>query len=295
MYQSIPSFSFGLKCQECGMPLAGLSNDLLIRYLVGVINSCAKCEKELDVFNVLIACIEENFFFDDVFALVGAKKTLGTFTLKKDTPLTLIFEECGVPKGARILSMNYSPQGDLFPLEFHGNSPRRLTPKDTVTVFPVSFGPDAPESVPLNVMLTWLEEGSLEDASITSLVNAFEEYANGDYTASVVPANTSIEFDVMQAVEFLLESVTSKGNVKEFFNSGVGYVPVLKVVVPLLAKAKGFPLMPAELLASLVRLASLRNQIAHTGKTKATLTKKDIVTCLAGVVLGKWYANALRA
>lgn len=295
MHQLIPNYAKGLKCLKCSNIIINLQAGQLIRYLMSELEPCPHCNTHLNLFNIISNCIEENFFFTDVFEFVNANTSIIQFTLKPASVITITFEEYGIPKGSRILQINYTPEmGGLYPLEWHGNTPFRLAPRDFVTLYPAQFCDSTPSDTKVNMMITWIESGSLEDASLRSLVDAFQEYSLQDFDTCIVPANTAIEFDTMQYIENALEAVSSKNNIKEFFKGGVSYVPSLKIVIPLIAKTKNFPTMPEQLLTSLVTLASLRNQIAHTGKTKAPLSKEQVAKCLSGVILGKWYIRELR-
>ncbi len=289
------NFSPCLSCPSCNASVLHLEQENFKNYLLGIMPSCSQCKKELNFFELVNICIDKNFFYNDVYAFIGAEKTIFKMTLDVKPSTTLRFEDYGIPVGSRILHINYTPQGgSLFPLEFHGNSPYRGVPKQEVTLFPARFK-DAPvSSTTLNVMITWINGESLESASLKSLVDSLEEYSGDDLIASIVPANTSIEFDVMRYTEDVLLDVSSKNNVKEFFKSGISYAPTLKVLIPLIAKIKSFPSMPEEILSSLVQLATLRNQIAHTGKTKALLTKKQVAKLLTAVILAKMYIEELR-
>lgn len=292
----IHNFSRSLRCASCKIPLISFSDSQLTNYIENTANQCLACNNQIDILDTIALSIEENFFFNDVYAFVGAKMCIGEFHLIKNTPLTLNFEDFDVPKGARILSINYTPQGSLFPLELQGNSPSRKMPKDGITLFPAAImGEEGEDRVKCTIMLTWIEEGSLEEDSLLSLVDAFEEYCNDELEACIVPANTSIEFDVMQFLKSSLEENFSKTTVKDFLSCGISYVPSLKIMIPLIAKTKRSSAMPGNLLTGLTLLASWRNQIAHSGKTKQPLTKKEVATSLACVIIGKWYIRSLRS
>lgn len=294
MLQQLHNISLGLKCPSCNIPLGELDRKKFLSYLNKINPSCEQCKNEYNFFSVISRCINENFFMNDVFYFVGAKKSFFETTLSPTKPTTLKFSDFDIPKGSRVLHINYTPQNQgLFPLEFHGNSPYRGAPRDSVVLYPAKFEENA-KTTKLNIMITWIDDKSLEDASLKSLVDALEEYSRDEYTTSIVPANTSIEFDVIRYAEEALENISSKKNVKEFFKSGIGYVPTLKILIPLISQTKNFPPMPQNMLDSLVQLASFRNQIAHTGKTKTPLTKEIVASNLAAVVLGKLYIHELR-
>lgn len=295
MHKHIPNFVKGLKCLGCSTPIINLTTEQFFLYLTDQPNPCPACRKNLNLFDAISNCIEENFFFTDVFTFVNANTSIMSVILKPGAMTTINFEEYGIPKDSRILQINYTPEmGGLFPVEWHGNIPSRLAPKNSVTLYPANFGDETASDTKVNMLITWIESGSLEDASLKSLVDAFQEYSIGDYETCIVPANIAIEFDTMQYIETALETISSKNNIKEFFKGGVSYVPSLKIIVPLLAKSKNFPAMPESLLAPLLTLATLRNQIAHSGRTKAPLSKKQVSKCLTGVILGKWYIRKLR-
>lgn len=297
MHIHIPNFAKGLKCPNCTFPMIQINTTQLIHYLTDQPEPCPACNKNFNLYEILSKCIEENFFLNDIFTFVDAKTTIITTTLKPapNSTTTINFAEHGIPNGSRILQINYtSGLGGLFPVEWHGNTPSRLTPKNSVTLYAAHIGDGAASDTQLNIMITWIESGSLEDASIKSLADAFQEYSIEDFGACIVPANTAIEFDAMQYIETALEEVSTKNNIKEFFRGGVSYVPSLKIIIPLLAKTKNFPMMPEQLLTPLLKLATLRNQIAHTGKTKEFLSKEQVAKCLTSVILGKWYLRELR-
>lgn len=295
MQQQIPNIALGLKCPKCNCPLVELNKHVFISYLNNEMPACVQCQAGYDVFEVISGCIDENFFYNDVYAFVGAEKAVFNITLDVKPSTTLRFEDYGIPAGSRILHINYTPQNQgLFPLEFHGNSPYRGAPKDQVILYPAKFKADEVSPTVLSIMVTWINQDSLENVSLKSLVDAFEEYSSGELITAIVPANTAIEFDVMRYAEEALLTISTKNNVKEFFKSGVSYVPTLKILIPLIAKTKNFPAMPPGMLESLVQLASLRNQIAHTGKTKVPLVKEQVVKCLTAVILGKMYIEELR-
>ena len=284
MLKEIPNFAVGLKCPKCNCPVGGLHKEQFLQYLNNKRLGCIQCGNRFDLFQAIVDCIYENFFFNDAFAFVGAKKTVFNINLSSTPSTTLKFEDHGIPKGSRILHINYTPQGQgAFPLEFHGNSPYRGAPRDSVVLYPAKFGDESGAPTEICVMITWIDGGSLEDVSIKSLVDSIEEYSRDELVTSIVPANTSIEFDVMRYAEEALISVSSKTSTAEFFNSGVSYVPTLKVLLPLIARIKNFPSIPEDVFRALVQLATFRNQIAHTGKTKAPITKKQVATSLAKV------------
>ncbi|WP_326033509.1 hypothetical protein [Vibrio cholerae] len=295
MQQNIQNIALGLKCPKCNFPLGGLNKQIFLNYFNSNKTACSHCHELYDVFEVIEGCIDENFFYNDVYSFVGAEKAIFNIILDVKPPTALKFVDYGIPVGSRILHVNYTPQGQgLFPLEFHGNSPYRGAPKDQVILYPAKFASDEASPTKLSVMVTWINAQSLENVSLKSLVDAFEEYSNNELVTSIVPANTAIEFDVMRYAKDELQSVSSKTSVNDFFKSGISYIPILKVLIPLVAKMKNFPMMPEKLIASLVELASLRNQIAHTGTTKAPLNKSQVVKCLTAVILGKMYIEELR-
>ena len=248
------------------------------------------------MFDVLSKCIEENFFFNDVFSFIGAEITLIPFSLEPDKPIILKFSEHGVPSDARILHINYTPSdGGLFPIEMHGNTPYRGIPQGQVQLYPSSFSNREKSTTKVNVMLTWIDGQSSRDISLKVLIDALEDYAHDDLESCIVPANTAIEFEVMRYIEQELEKVCSKGDITSLFSSGATYIPSLKVLLPLIATLKGLPLLPDEVISNLKALASHRNQIAHTGKTKSALNKKQIAKSLTSVMIARHYIKFIQS
>ena len=292
---SIPNIPLGFKCTKCGCPLHSFGYFELLNYFGGKNLQCTQCKSQSKLFDVLSDCIEENFFFNDVFSFIGAQKTLFNFSLEPDNPITLKFSNYGVPSDARILHINYTPSdGGLFPIEMHGNSPYRGMPKGEVTLYPSSFPHREKNTTNINVMLTWVHGHSSSDISLKVLIDALEEYAHNDLESCIVPANTAIEFEVMRYIEQELEKICSKSDIKSLFSSGTTYIPSLKVLLPLIATLKKVPILPNEVMSGLKALASLRNQIAHTGKTKSPLNKKQIAKSLASVIIARHYIKFIQ-
>lgn len=283
----IPHISKSTKCTKCSFSIQ-ITDSQINEYFYSNKIACPHCGGKSSLWEVVCTAIEENFFFNDVFTFIGAKCSIFTVSLVKDVITTVRFEDYGIPKGARILHVNYTPQGDLFPIEMHGNSPYRGMPRDTVSLYPASIFEGKSLENDVSVMVTWIELDQLVESSFGSLVQALEEYSQGNYQAVIVPANTAIEFQLTEYTENVVVSATSKTSTKEFFDIS-SYVPTLKTLIPLIASLKGFPKLPREIQENLLLLASWRNQIAHTGKTKSEISQKSIAKCLSAVVLGAKY------
>ncbi|MGU5794637.1 hypothetical protein ACV1DW_17575 [Aeromonas hydrophila] len=286
-------FSKRAWCTNCDCPIHVL-DEHVVKYFRNEELKCYKCDSTLNLWKVISNIFDVNFFHSDVFSFVGSNTSTFTVKLVKDTISTVTFSDYGIPKGSRILHINYTASGVLHPLERHGNSPFRGMPSDSISLSPIQFLEDDGETDnEVYIRVTWVESGTANENSLETLVNAFEEYSHGRLPLAIVPANTAIEFSVLQYAESVISSFSSNSSARELFKT-LSYVPTLKNIIPLICALKSKEAMPNEVMNKLVFLASLRNQIAHTGKTKNKISKKEISECLAAVILGIRYIRYLQ-
>ena len=229
------------------------------------------------------------------FSPIGAQTLLITERLYPDTHLKITFAEYGIPEDAKILSINYTPDGGgLIPLEWHGNVPQRHFIPPTITLYPVRFGKDGPHGeTEINVAITWVFH-SKDDAVWGSLVDAFQAYVAKKFPDAVVPANTAMELTIRRLLTEVLSGVASNERISRFLEDAATYSHQLNVLVPTLARSANAPVLPDEIRGALNSLNKFRNEIAHNGEFRRTVDEDQQAEVLASVVFGLGYIQLVK-
>jgi len=225
------------------------------------------------------------------YSAVGAKNQLIRFELKAGQHKQMRFADEGIPEDARILDINYTPQGDsVFPVEMHGNRPHRHIPH-LIDLYGIPIGvdlPDLPDPVSVMASVIWLCHAK-DDESRRSLIDAFHFYGFGKYQETIVPANVAVESRITVLLDSVLRVVASGERVKDFLSKGATYSHQLNVILPLLAKLTNLPGLDENIRGQLNRLRDARNDIAHRGKPDKILDKASAAEMLCAALFGFEY------
>lgn len=283
-----------IRCPSCGAPI-GFSSEKLASHFEGRRLKCVKCGSEHDWWAVACREIADNFMFNQAFTLVGAESSIFTLVLLPNQQLTFKLSDHGMPKDAKVLYINYTPSGGgLFPLEFHGNVPRRKHPSDEITIFPVPFGNKGePQATEVSVLVSWISS-SRDDESYQNLIDAFEAYSGEKYAAMVVPANVAVESALSRLLTPFLQLYVPKKRAEEFLDTAATYSHQLNVLVPVLTSLLKCPPLPDHLRGTLNRLRSLRNQLAHQGVLEQPLASTEAAELLCSALFGLHYVRMLQ-
>jgi hypothetical protein len=268
----------------------------IIEHLRGGANTCGSCHISLNWWDITRSAITENFMGNEALGFVGAMSTYFSLELNPNERTIYKFSEHGIPTNARVLYINYTPQGGtLFPLEFHGNVPTRRFLRDEVVLFPVAFAKgETPTRTPVSVLITWIPHGESDDAW-QNLSDAFDAYIADKYNAVIVPANVAVESSLLSLMTTYLDAAASRKRVDEFLTSAATYGHQLNVLLPVFAQLKNYPPLPAQIVGLLNRLRGLRNDLAHGGATEKPLAKSEVADLLAAAVFGFHYLRHLHA
>ena len=281
--------SSSVPCPKCGKHFA-ISDEYIVRYFDGKTVKCPECGADLDWWSTARAVIEQNFMYSQAFAFIG-KTTLFRLLLKPGERKTFKFSENGVPAGSRVLYVNYTPAGFLFPAELHGNVATRRFYTDEVTVYPVPALDEPARDTEVNVMVCWVPSSAADEAW-QSLVDAFEAYAADRLKAMVVPANVAVESEMSRVVAAYMERFASEKRIGNLLRVAT-YWHQLHALVPMIASVNGIPKMPEAVRKALDDLIQLRNQLGHKGALNAALDKPTAATLLCGALFGLHYVRYL--
>lgn len=278
-----------IPCEKCGV-LQIVDNSLFERYFKKDPISCAGCKLNIDWWATVQNAIRKNFMQFEAFSTLGANSKLIKIILKPNQRTSIKLSEHGISNDARILYINYTPQGGrLFPLEIHGNVPRRRILGDEIRLYPMPLGKtDEVGETEVGVMIVWVEH-SLEEESLVNITNAFDSYSTGYYQDAVVPANVSVESSLAKLMTAFISKFVGKERVENFLTDAATYNSQLNVVLPLIVNLKDLTSMPDNIRGLLNKLRGLRNQIAHLGKTKEELSQNDLADLLSAALFGLRY------
>lgn len=257
---------------------------------------CCSCGEPINLWDATVQTIRDNFMLTHAFAYVGAQNTLFQFTLSPEKTARIDFGDFGVPNEARIVAVNFTPGGSLFPLQWHSNQlvENQLTwgvegPKNLVNLWPASHKGEKAETR-INCQVTWVDR-SLDDWSKSNLIDAFSSYAKNSYKDAIIPANVAVETMVSRVMNSYLSGFVSNRRVNDFLDSNATYSSQLNVLLPVLAKLNDCPEMPNNIRGLLNRLRGFRNDLAHDGGLKQVLLKDEIAELLAAATFGVAYSR----
>lgn len=279
-------------CPKCSETLIAHSAHI-VNYINQVAMKCCKCGENIDWWNVARQGIEDNFLGNGALSFVGAPTTLFCILLRQGQSTSYRFSDHGIPLGAKVLYVNYTPCGPLFPVEIHGNVSTVRFRADQVAVYPVPFGDLAPETVKVSVMVTWVPHGGVDECW-QNLFDAFDAFVAGDYASVVVPANVAVESSLLHLMTAYFDKFVGKRKLEDFLTSAATYSHQLNVLLPTFAVLNGLPRLPQHVVGVLNRLRSLRNKLAHRGVPDASVSHKEAAEILCGALFGFHYIRFLQ-
>jgi hypothetical protein len=265
-------------------------------YLTGALQMCSGCGQQIDWWKSARCVLEENFMGNLAYSLVGAQTTVFAIVLKPGGRTIYRFSEHGVPSGAKVLYVNYTPNGGsnaIFPLEVHGNSPTNRFRSDEVVLFPMPISNEGnPVETKVSVMVTWVPQADA-DEGWQSLFDAFEAFVAGKYASMIVPANVAVESSLLHLMTSYVDHFVGKKQTENFLSNAATYSHQLNVLLPMFAQLNGLPRLPTHIVGTLNRLRGIRNNLAHEGVTDAELDKKSASELLCGALFAFHYVRYL--
>lgn len=280
-----------VRCPSCGNPIQ-VEQKQIIDYFKGQLIACARCHSTLDWWSTSCREIEDNFMQNQAFVFIGAQTLLFQLELKNGLKTIYRFSDYGTPKDAKILYVNYTPDGGgLFPIEMHGNVSTKRFLGDEVVLYPAPLAAGKiPGDTKVNVMVSWVPR-TVNDESWQSLVDAFEAFAHEKYSSMVVPANVAVESALCRVLTTYLEKFVSKKRVEDFLENAATYGHQLNVLIPTIASLKSLPLLPNHVRGALNKLRSFRNDLAHAGVLEKPLDPRSAAEALCGALFGFYYVR----
>lgn len=254
---------------------------------------CFHCHQLVDWWQTALREVSENFMLNQAFGLVSAMSTFFSFLMKAGERTSYRLSDYKIPPDAKILFVNYTPNGPLFPTELHGNVPSAKISRQVVWLLPVPSDGAAVTEVKVNTLITWIPHSDLDD-SWKNLVNAFESYVEADYMSSLIPANVAVESSLAIMLSNYLPQYVGKDRTKTFLKDAATYGHQLNVVLPLIVGLLKLPPLPENIRGQLNSLRGFRNNIAHVGSTERPIERRQCAEMLCAALFGFQYIRFLQ-
>lgn len=285
-------------CPSCNTPLvAGPAQMLTYFSTFPAAPPCPTCSAPVDWWATIVAALEDNFFFVKALELVGARSTVLVETLKRDSPLEIDLDTAGIPTEARILAVNITPQGSLFPAEVRQHYFANDHIRHKLFLHPVQLGDQAaPEEVILSVMVTWFRApGQLEGEYLFDALHGFAVETRTDQLTHSAPRWDRLIIPANLALELVIGRLVSDALKKHSFRAqGFNYFFELDPLLPLVAELLGVQRLPVHIAKVVDELRAIRNNIIHEGAPKVPLTRADAARLLASALFAFHYAMWVR-
>lgn len=285
-----------VRCLNCGGPF-DVVDDYFERYFSGSTISCPNCAGELDWWEQVLYEIRENFIGNLAYSAIGARTyILKVYLREGKTTRVEFFKDLGIPDGAHLLHVNYSPRIGLFPTEMHGNVPIRHGIPPVVNLWPRPLGKLPDDGlVEVDVVVTWVTYSGNE-YTWQSLVDAFQAFGSARYREIIIPANVAVEFSLYSLLSAAYEPVAGSKNTEDLLDSGATYSNQLNALLPVLVKNGDLELLPDHIRGQLNRLRKMRNQMAHQGSLDdGPLEHNEAARLLCAALFGFRYLEFARS
>lgn len=274
-------------CDDCNTPLV-MDESVLDACFVEEPCKCDECGAEVE-WSTFHRIFQENWGFKFAANVVGAHRSIGKFKLSAHETTAIDLEgEFDVPETARILHINTTPQGNVFPAEQYGNDLRRHRYPRQLRLHGVPLGDQSEEEpVDVSLMVTWLPEDGVTNSKL-NLFDAVEAFEAGKFKEAFVPGNVAVETETTRLVTRLLQPCAPNRKLKRFVKDA-GYSHLLNVVLPGLLENRDVPLLNDNIRGQLNRLRKFRNDVAHGNELRDDIDRETVSKVVCAAVFGHRY------
>lgn len=288
-------------CPCCGAGL-NLDDDIFVSFLSKFSFVCGICNNSIDFWESVVKTVAtKDIFATPVFFLIGAHWTFFDVKIHPNELIKIEFFSYGVPKDAIILNFRYIgvTNGEYAPVtvqEIQGDGPIRHTIPSSVFLYGIPLGEGSHGETNVGVSVTWISHNK-DDVSRMNLIDAFQLYETGQYERAVIPANVAVEIKLTRLLTSFFERSTNKKGkeIRSFLQAQATYKYQLDILLPSLVALINGPSPSEKVQNALIELNMLRNQVAHNGRFKNTVTKDKMAECLCGALCGFHYIDLVES
>ena len=281
------------RCPNCNSNQLEFNISHIINFFHNVSGLCPECKKPINLFDTVSDQMSENFMNSRIYSFLGAKQVWFLVDLDEENGTDIDLIANGVPEESLLLHLNYTPQGNLWPMEMNSNEPLKIYQGLKRHVRCVRVGDSSTLKPQLNVVATFIEKDNSSFESLQQLIEASVFFGQGKYASSVIPANVAVELPLSQLMFKTFGPHVSDKKLEPFLNSVSTYSHQLNSLYPYVAAKEGFCLFDEKIVGHLNRLRKLRNEIAHKGTKDLKLEKKEVGQLLAAALFSNVYLNSL--
>lgn len=153
-----------------------------------------------------------------------------------------------------------------------------------VSFFPVPLGDAGEQDTRVDASITWVAVGE-ELEGWRSLIEASKAFRRDDYLNAVLQANISVDLTTASYAARTCETLGIPASRVERMN----HKDRLAVLVPLIARLRKIPELPAEVMDKLLFLNTLRNQSAHQANFRQQHDRKSIAQVMSAAIIWFYY------
>jgi hypothetical protein len=286
----------GFLCPECRLVLPAI-HPLFVWFFRGESVACPKCKKVLpSLWDLALDTVREDWTYQGVFQLSGAKQTYARAPLKADRVISIDLKRWRIPRNAEILKLTLNALGPsegpiTVPLRWEGN---QLDPRPHIlNVYGATYGRKPIAGSELMVAISWIAPGP-DEVSVHHLAEATKQFEARRYNGVVIPANIAVEAALARALTDWVGVFCTKGEIGEFFTRGATYAHQLKVLAPIAADTMRLSRLDPTIRGHLAQLRKYRNELGHAGTTTSPALGKDRAgQLLTAAIFGYHYARYL--
>ena len=261
--------------------------------------ACSKCQAQADLWSVVLGRALIQPPLPMCLVGLGATETHFMREIEADKYHEIHLKDVGIPVGATLLQVGYTPQGGkggtVFPIELHGNVPQRRIVGNVLRLLgrAALMGDGTVGSVcSVAIWAVWVHQE--KEDGWPYVVSGFEAFIDGHYDRVIVPAQSAVEISLMPVVRGLLERHASIDHVKGFMGDRLTFGNVINVILPFVCGQAGIPKLPEKVRTSLNKLRKLRNAVVHSGTGSDKITPQQAAEGLCAAVFGFEYVRYAR-
>lgn len=251
--------------------------------------NCPSCGKKFDLWDYAVRLLgkKAQLFRNQGAAFIGGREAYFTFQLPPNQTIEVDLLQYGVPEDSKLLYVVYTPMvGAGLPVEMRGNQPLQHRTTHKMLFFGKPF-PDtevrATDRHDVNMSVTYIPK-SPEQIPFEHLANAYEQFLIDDYEEMILPSAVALEYAVQRVTVEVLKGMQLSDTLNPSKRIST------EVIVPLICRLFGVPSLNEGIIELVVKLWSLRNQMAHKGVLDSPLDQGGAAQLLAAAM---FYLNYL--
>lgn len=299
---------------SCGNELAESGKDFILLEVSGSL--CKQCGGKVKAWEHVLKYLGHNPIaplMSTVLDFAGFKGVSGSFHIKPFSVKSMDFNKVGVPEGALILDVNYTPVQSsgkymVFPQEMHGNTPERKSTPYQINLYGCVTGlpevkfregvygcdtsiVNATELVEVHYMVKFVE-GSDYDLAVNYLNKATKAFHEGDIEQCILNSAIASEVSVSKAcTHFWKHHFNSEKRRK--LSKNETFMNKLQYHLKLASDKGELEILNGDIRTSLCNLANRRNEIMHLGHLPEGVDDEELNKLIAAAFFVEGYCKIL--